>query len=280
MPAVPAELPELVIDRGHSARASNVALSATLQTWRDNDGRLVATGGHDSRAWWMAWSGLAVFRFGDDGPVAATPTGDRPDDEIRDIFLRGVVPVVMLARGCEALHASAVALGPDGVVALCAASGTGKSTLALAMAGLGACHFADDTVVYQVIHHHPVALSLPFPVRVDAAARGAAPEASSGAPGPRFGSALPISRVYQLTRDASLDPLAPHFAAVPGPRRFEVLLAHSHPFEMGSEARRRAFHTHVLAVARHTDVWNCRFAPALDALPLLAARILDHAATT
>ena len=131
--------------------------------------------------------------------MSATPSGDRPDGEIRDTFIRGVVPVVMLARDCEALHASAVALGQDRVVALCAASGTGKSTLALAMAGLGASHFADDTVVYQIIDDHPVALSLPFPVRVDAAARGAQPEASKTAPGPRPGSPLPISRVYQLS---------------------------------------------------------------------------------
>lgn len=251
------------------------------QTWRDNDGRLVATGGYDGQSWWMDWPGLATFRFGEDGSVEATPaTGDR-DAEIRDVFVRGVLPVVMLARGCEALHASAVAIDGVGIVALCATSGTGKSTLSLAMSAIGVRHFADDTVVYRVVGDRPIALSLPFPVRVDSAAH----EAARGAwrqPSVAVAShhLLQLKRVYQLSRDPALDPCAPQFTAVPCHRRFEVLLTHSHPFEMGPDARQRAFHEHLLAVAQHTEVWNCRFAPALEALPSLAAQLLEHATTT
>ena len=103
-----ADLPELVIDRGHSTREPP---ARSRQTWRDNNGRLVATGGHEGQSWWMDWPGLATFRFGEQGPVVAAPVTHNRDVEIRDVFVRGVLPVVLLARGCEALHASAVAIG-------------------------------------------------------------------------------------------------------------------------------------------------------------------------
>jgi hypothetical protein len=275
--AVPADLPELVIDRGHPTREPPAGVR---QTWCDNGGRLVATGGHEGQSWWMDWPGLATFRFGEQGPVAAAPVTHNRDVEIRDIFMRGVLPVVMLARGCEALHASAIATDDGDVIALCAISGTGKSSLALAMTASGARHFADDTVVYRVVNDRPVALSLPFPVRVDSAALEAAGRGRQTPPTAASSHSPQVKRVYQLSRDPLLDPFAPQFTAVPCHRRFEVLLTHSHPFEMGSEVRQRAFHEHLLAIAKHTDVWDCRFAPALEALPSLAAKLVEHAATT
>jgi hypothetical protein len=228
----------------------------------------------------MDWPGLATFRFGEQGPVSAAPVTHNRDVEIRDIFVRGVLPVVLLARGCEALHASAVAIDDESVIALCAISGTGKSSLALAMTASGARHFADDTVVYRVVNDRAVALGLPFPVRVDAAALEAAGRGHRQAPAAASSHLSPLKRVYQLSRDPSGDPFAPQFTAVPCHRRFETLLKHSHPFEMGSDARQRAFHEHLLTIAKHTDVWDCRFAPALEALPSLAAQLVEHAATS
>lgn len=213
--------------------------------------------------------------------MAAIPAAQHRDVEIRDIFMRGVLPVVMLARGCEALHASAVEIAGGAVVALCAISGTGKSTLALGMTSIGARHFADDTVVYRVVNDRPVALRLPFPVRVDSAALEATHRGRRQPSATADSGQLPqVKRVYQLSRDPSLDPFTPQFTAVPFHRRFEVLLTHSHPFDMGSDARQRAFHEHLLAISQHTDVWDCRFAPALEALPALAAQMVDHATTT
>jgi hypothetical protein len=55
------------------------------------------------------------------------------------------------------------------------------------------------------------------------------------------------------------------------------LLAHAHPFDMGSDDRRRAFFENLMAFVRHVDVWECRFAPDLEALPSLAAEIQAHA---
>lgn len=226
----------------------------------------------------MHWSGLATFWFDEVGPVRAAPVVAGRDDTLQDVFVRGVLPVVLLARGFEALHASAVMV-EDRIVALCATSGTGKSTLALALAASGALHFADDTVVYRQSDDHSTALSLPHPVRVEPAARQAAGLASEATILRRVpaGVPAPIHAVYQLVRDVGIDPLTPRFASVPPVRRFEVLLTHAHPFDMGPEPRQRAFIAHLLTLARTVRVWECRFAPSLAALPTLAAAFRAHA---
>lgn len=247
-----------------------------LQQWSDGDGRLIATGGRDSGNWWMHWAGLATFWFGESGDVIAQPAPSAASSELDDIFRRGVLPVVLLARGYEALHASA-AMHPGGVLAFCGTSGTGKSTLALALSAQGLNHFADDTVVYSWSQGVPVAHRLPFPVRVSDRARRAAqvgrPAAADSLPPP--GASL--HRIYHLVRDASRDPVLPQFVLVPEAMRFERLLAHSHPFELGTAERRRAFFENLMLLAREVEVWECRFAPSLAALPALSSKIREHA---
>lgn len=277
MRAVPAELPELVIDRAHAALAHDVEPGPVRQTWLDNDGRLVATGGYDRGLWWMRWSGLAVYRFGESGAASAVPAPQASDADLHDIYVRGVLPVVLLARGCEALHASAIE-ADGGVAAFCATSGTGKSTLALAASAAGARQFADDVLVYRWVGDQPVAISLPFPVRVDPAIHQAG-EARSPAVRVEPRRHAPLRRVYQLRRDAGLDPGEPRFTPVPPERRFELLLAHAHPFEMGPAARHRQFLEGLMRLARTVEVWQCAFAPSVGALPVLAARVSAHART-
>lgn len=249
-----------------------------MQRWLDHDGRLVATGGRLRGCWWMHWRGLATFWFDEDGAVRAEPATGAIEAELRDIFVRGVVPVVMLARGFEGLHASAI-LEAGAIVGLCAASGTGKSTIALALASAGAGHFADDTLVYRVTGGMPMGSRLPFPVRVEPSARQAMGELTSSVTQiPPLPYEAPVHRIYHLVRDETLDSKRSAFIAVPVSRRFELLLTHAHPFDMGNDDRRRAFVENLMTLARNVDVWECRFAPDLAALPGLAETIRGHAA--
>lgn len=222
----------------------------------------------------MHWPGLATFLFDDDGPVRALPARGGLDETIRDSFLRGVTPVVLLARGYEGLHASAT-LHPRGLVVLLGTSGTGKSTTAFALASHGADHFADDTIIYAPEPEGPVACRLPFPVRVEASAASVVGHHAAA-----VRHALPSSarfhRIYHLVRDTSIDPLSPAFEPVATERRFELLLAHAHPFELGGAERQRRFIRSVMALARDVDVWTCRFGPRLDALPSFAAALAAH----
>ena len=270
-------IPRLQIGMPDPVRAQ-VSPGTVLQQWLDHEGRLIATGGRSGDTWWMRWQALATFWFSDSGAVRAEPVRNGLEPELRDSFVRGVMPVVLLARGCEALHASAIVI-PQGVVALCGTSGTGKSTTALAIAALGAVHYSDDTVVYQVIDGRAVAARLPFPVRVDDAAREVLGSSGPSPFGPAASAPVttPLHRIYHLVRDVSVPVNAPQFIPVPPPRRFEILLAHSHPFDMGGDDRRRAFLEHLMSVARNVDVWECRFAPSLPDLPVLAGAIRQHA---
>jgi hypothetical protein len=266
-------LPDL--DIGAPRVRATSAILEPAQAWHDGIGRLVARGGsHDGR-WWMEWPGLGTFTFGKDGPVAVHPVAPGLEPRIRDSFLRGVLPVVLLGRGFEALHASAVE-GPHGVVALCATSGTGKSTLALALSDEeGLTHWADDTVVYHLPDHRAVTLRLPCVPRI-----ADVPRAVTPAGGPAVsGDSRPLARIYHLARDERLDPREPVFVPVRPAARFERLLAHAHPFEMGHEARRRAFVEALLEMAQLTDCWECRFAPSLVDLPSLAAAVRRHIET-
>jgi hypothetical protein len=62
------------------------------------------------------------------------------------VLLGRVLPDVAITLGYEALHASAV-LAPHGVLAICAPSGMGKTTMALALARRGWPPFTDDVLM-------------------------------------------------------------------------------------------------------------------------------------
>jgi hypothetical protein len=265
-------LPVLDTVAPRDARDTDDPPGPVLQRWLDGAGRLVASGGRDAGSWWMHWTGLGTFSFGLEGPVTVRPAAPGLDDRLADSFVRGVVPVVLLARGYEALHGSAVA-DARGVVAFCASSGTGKSTIALALASGGLKHWADDTVVYHLPAEHPVVLRLPSPVRVDDSARAAlqSPDGDADTAPER-----PLRRVYHLVRDPAVDPSRPSIVPIPAVSRFDRLLAHAHPFDLDGDARRRRFIEAVLTVAARVDTWECRFAPSLPALPSLARALCAH----
>jgi len=244
------------------------------QQWLDVDGALVATGGADRERWWMHWPSLGTYVFGSDGPVVAYPTPGSSHAALQDSFTRGVIPVVMLARGCEALHASAVDTG-SGVVAFCAQSGTGKSSLALALTLQGAMLWADDTVALQWAADRVESVALPFPVRVDDQVQetlGRRSDVPLADPGAR----QPLRRVYFLTRDVTIDPGRPELTPIRGGSRFERLLAHAHPFELATDARRRMMIERLLRIAAVVPLYELRFAPSLEHLPVLAQSVSAH----
>jgi len=260
-----------------AVRPHKVPPGVPLQTWRDTLGRVIATGGRDQDSWWMHWPGLATFRFGERGSVRAEPAQHGVEALIEDVFVRGVTPVVLLARDCEGLHASAV-LGRRGLIAFCADSGTGKSTLALALSAAGLPQFADDTVMYRATSGTLRAFSLKFPPRVDEEARRAIDAVPGGVPrqvAPR--TTAPFAVIYELVRDRGLNPGSPQIEDVPPTRRFETLLAHAHPFELAAESRRRLFMERLLQLARTTEVCRVRFAPDLTALSRLVSAVRRHA---
>lgn len=241
-----------------------------LQTWRDGAGNLVAFGGREGAECWMHWPGLGTFSFELEGPVRAAPVREGLDARLTDTFVRGVLPVVLLARGHEAFHASAVA-DAHGVTLLCATSGTGKSTLAIALAAAGLRPWADDTVVYRVVAGTPIARRVPFRPRIDDVPVSQTFRIEEGA----HPDALPVRRVYLLSRVPSLDPDRPRLLSVEPTTRFARLLAHAHPVDMHGPERQRSFIEAVMRVAATAEMSELQFAPSLQALPRLCQVIFD-----
>ena len=148
----------------------------------------IRVGGSDNGLCWRHWPAIGLFLFGPaQGDVLVHPAPGARQADIDDTYVRGVLPVVFLAQGYEALHASAV-LVRDRVVAFAAESGTGKSTLAAAVARTAEAQWADDTTLCWIDTGAPSAIALPFPQRIDAPARVALTTISGE---PRF--ALPGS---------------------------------------------------------------------------------------
>jgi hypothetical protein len=252
---------------------------AVVQQWHDVDGRLVAWGGVLGGRWAMNWPGLGTYQFGPFGDVDVFPAPGADPEALQDSFVRGVLPVVLVGREHEALHASGVATSHGEVVAFCARSGVGKSSLALGVAARGGTHWADDTVVFASEPGPPRTLSLPFPPRVDTEALEALGLHQRQVPRTPPGETAPVSRVYLLTRDLARDPAEPAIDDLPSSTLFERMLAHAHPFDLGGPERRRRMIERLVSIAGGVRGCEVRFAPSLAALPVLVEAVGRHIET-
>jgi hypothetical protein len=88
----------------------------------------------------------AVHHLSADASVLQCAPTDPTEQSWWRVVLDSVLFTVALLQGYEALHAAAVAT-PDGVIAITAASGGGKSTLLSELLGRGLALMADDVLV-------------------------------------------------------------------------------------------------------------------------------------
>jgi len=167
-----------VVER--DAGISNLALTTTtvaarvlpheadsdVEPWTDHDGAEFAYFYSANRAHWMHFPDVATFRLPtDESGVTAMVEPKVSQVLVVDAFQRYVLPMTLYLAGKEVLHASAV-LGPRGVVAACALSQTGKSTVGYGLGRRGYPLWADDAVVFDVSRHSVTALPLPFRMRL------------------------------------------------------------------------------------------------------------------
>src|SRR5215210_1124482 len=136
-----------------------------LEIWRDGDA-VVAYGYRTGERYWLELIGVATYGFTPDNrEVVAVPGEGVAETRVLDGFERAALPLILHVRGQEVMHASGV-LGRAGVVALCAVSGTGKSTLAYALARRGHPLWADDAVPFLVSDKGMSSFRLPFTLRL------------------------------------------------------------------------------------------------------------------
>jgi hypothetical protein len=136
---------------GESDGTWPVPVSASLvQEWRDREGQVRAFGYADGRRGWLEWPGLATFAFEEgSADVVATPSAGSMTRAVEEMFRREAVPIILQARGWEALHARAV-LAPGGVVGLCGTRDSAAFALTYALDRLGYRQCADSALLLNL----------------------------------------------------------------------------------------------------------------------------------
>jgi hypothetical protein len=248
------------------------------EPWRDHEGMIYAYGQVHGNEHWMHLPGLASFRFssrGDD--VAAALASAESDELIVELFHRRVLPMAVQVRGREVLHASAIR-GPDGVLAFCGTTQSGKSTIAFGLSQRGYSLWADDMVAFEMSDRGPVSVSLPFRPRlrkapaelfaVDTNARTVV-QYDATPPGTYR---EPLSMVFILRKEAT--------AASPVTLRrlsssdaFATVLDHACCFIPQAEERKRLMIRHYLELVAKTPIFELCLQPGLANLPVILDQI-------
>jgi hypothetical protein len=202
-------------------------------------------------------------------------------DSILDAYYRSVLPMALQAQGAEVLHASAV-FTPGGVVALCARSGTGKSTLAYGLSWEGYPLRADDAVAFESSAAQINVRPLPFSIRLrpDAAAFfDQVHVPSSLASIPDSATQVderwtPLAALIVLERFPLADRLA-HMAVQPlAPvRAVTELLTHAHCFSLKDPERKERMVHHYLELSAKVPVFKLCFRTGLENLEVILERI-------
>lgn len=137
-----------------------------VTTLIDTEGNVRAYTYQAQNSMWMHWPGLATFRFNsDNNQILVIEEKHLAREFINDLFWRNVLPFVLQAQGWEAIHASAIKT-PQGVVAFCAASGTGKSTIAYGLHQRGYPLWSDDSLIFNPSLDSIVAYPVQFHLRL------------------------------------------------------------------------------------------------------------------
>lgn len=228
--------------------------------WRDNDGRPVAFGQTLDDVHWVHLPGVGAYGFTTDADgVRAVPDEGADRELIEDAFRRMVLPLALQAQGREVLHASAVRT-PDGVTALCARSGTGKSTIACALSGRGHLLWADDAVCFEIGAERVEALPVPFTLRLrPASAAFFADTAETGVRSPE--QAEPLTAVFVLERS---DAGAPQVERLAAAAAFREVLTHGYCFSMQDRGRNAGMVQNYLELVDRVPVHRVRFSEGLE----------------
>lgn len=137
-----------------------------VNVFRSTEGDVCAYGYAIGKYLYVRLVGTGLFRSSINSDiVTAFALPGISTDIVQDAFDRNVLPLFMQARGQEVLHASAI-LTNKGVVAFCAVSGTGKSTIAFGLNQSGFPLWADDAVSFDILPDSIISHSLPCRMRL------------------------------------------------------------------------------------------------------------------
>jgi hypothetical protein len=157
------------------------------------------------------------------------------------------------------------------VVALCARSGTGKSTLAYGLSRRAGYElYADDAVAFDASGPEVTAVPLPFTLHL----RPASAEhfGAVAARGPAGGERAPLAAVVVMARGAEL--AARRLTAA---EAFTAALQHAYCFDLEARPRRRETAERYLELTARVPVHELTFPAGFERLPELLDLLEDLA---
>ena len=247
---------------------------SVLGVWRDQqDGAVFAWAQSKGGERWMHLPGVASYRFRPgDGVVTAIPDPSGVPEHVVSGYERTVLPMAVQSGGREVLHASAV-LSAGEVVAFCAVSGTGKSTIASELALRGYAVWADDALAFQEEDGSIAAVPLPFQLPLRPRSRlGQDVAAGSLREIPTPEASAPLRGVFTLER---AQPPAPDDAVdirrLPAAEAFPTVLAHAYCYSLDDVERNRRMIANYLELCARVPIFRVSFRTGLEHL----AAVLD-----
>lgn len=240
--------------------------NARVEIWRNHAGAVYAYGGTLGEECWMHVPGLASFRFSASGnEVSASVSHGVEEGAVVDTYRRRVLPMALQVGGREVLHASAVR-SPDGIIALCGSSLTGKSTIAFGLSQRGYELWGDDAFIFEPGADGTVALSVPFEIRLRPASANwfgqpAIPADNRELPYER----APVNAVCILRRTTDERPPVV-VRRLPFAEAFTNLLTHACWFTMKDDDDKRRVINHYMDLAAQTPVFDVAFKTGLEHL--------------
>jgi len=255
----------------------SVVANAGVEIWRDTTGAIYAYGERRGDECWMHVPGIASYHFTQQGgDVAASVEDGSQTDAVLDAYRRRVLPMAVQVRGCEVLHASAVR-SPAGIIGLCGVSQTGKSTIAFALSRRGYDVWCDDALAFDVSKEKPVAISLPYELRLRPTAMDIFRQEIAESPLP-VESNLPGSETAPLAalcvlRRADNDPTPVTVRRLDFSGAFLSVLGHACWFTFQDAQDKRRVIDHYMDLSAKVPVFDVAFASGLENLPTVLDEI-------
>jgi len=256
----------------------------TVTVWCNRQGVLGALSHIVGKEYWLHILGVASFKLDFlRNAVSAVPAAPATPEEINDEFQNTVWPTFLQILGSEALHGSAV-ISSHGVVAFCAPSETGKSTLAYGLGLRGYTVWADDAVVLEFLPHSIQTVSLPFFVRLRSSSAlhfgYSETQVTRGRlrrEGGRTENALPIKAICLLEQAESLsDGRVITIQPLSGAEGLVGVLDHALYFSRQDQARKRRMIQNYLMVVGQVPVFKVCMSRGVERLPSILDELEQH----
>jgi hypothetical protein len=239
---------------------------SVVEVWRDERDAVFAWAQSVDGERWMHLPGVASYRLRpatDEVTAIPDPSAGSPRSVV-SAYERIVLPMAVQLAGREVLHASAV-VAAQGVVAFCAVSTTGKSTIAYGFSRRGYGIWADDALAFEGANGAVIALPLPF--QMDLRPRGGDGSADPIEDGelPAPGAGIPLGAVCVLERDWSEGPGDPVIIRrLTAAEAFPAVLTHAYCYSLDDSERNRGMIDHYLDLSARVPIFSVVFRAGME----------------